>query len=1507
MLKYMQFIPKTLLMFCSLLLSTTIWAQRPDTLQANPVAFVEALQPYLASNGNKETEEQFDVFAELMLGGAFTEAEMLRIHRLSNRMLDQRLSSNPYFANYLHGLVLIRRIPETERHFQEWHQVLDTLLSETEDRPVRVFSSFLRFSNSFFAQNILRSTGTTWEFVGDQFTIEYADGQPQVRFEEGQLIGWRKSDTLRIQETSGRYQPLENRWLGDQGRVTWERAGLGQDVYAVFDTFSIDLRRSLFEVKDAKLNYPVFFGTRKIPGTFEDKVMSSSGRTSYPRFRSYDRRLRIDNFAEDIAYRGGFSLQGNTIYGYGEGDQRAVIEIFNQNGEKAFSGRSETFIIRQEERIVGQQVNMAFYFGQDSIYHPSVNVQYDVAEKKLELTRGERGSDRSPFYSSLHRVTFDADELTAYLNRDSVEVGEKKPRMVKKAPLKIQSFQYFAQDDFASYQGLASANPITLLKTAANEYGNEIDADLLARKMNPRYSSENITSLLYKLAADGFIIYDGEADRVLIKEKTLHFADAAVGQVDYDLLDLTSSTQEVNAVIDLANKGIYIRKINDFVLSEKQQVAILPGDSSDFVLLPNRDFDFAGGIMAGYSRFDGKDFHFNYNKFQIQLDSVDKWLLFVPEERPVVNPNTAAYSLNSQIESFSGILVVDAENNKGGINDIKQFPFLRSTTPSYVYYDSDRVADTVYVRDSFYYQLHPFVFNRLDDYAREDVTFGGKLVSANIFPDFSEHLLVRDDYSLGFVHQTPEPGYPVFGGKGEYRGTIDLSNKGLRGVGTLNYLGAQIEAEDFVFRPRQVDASALVFDLEEDRHSEVQVPQVHGDDVRIRWQPYRDSMLIRSVEGAPFALFQEDDHQLQGELVLTPQGVKGAGRLDWSAAVMQSDMFSFGAFSAQADTTTIRIKALEEEDAVAIQTENIQGTVDFDEQKGFFKSNQAFLTTELPYNEYVTTMNEFIWDMSGQNVQFRADTSKLGTFTSIQPDQDSLRFAGKTAFYDLFNYQLSVGDVPHIISADAFIYPDSGQVEIEPGGVMQQLENAVIVVDTLSKLHRINRATVNIRGRKDYTASGFYEYNIGDIKQEIEFSNIVGSRIGKGRYSEKRTATRAQGEITEADSFLIDYKTSFYGTISLASEDVNLAFDGFARLEADKLPDRYWFRIQSKADKNNLAIAFDEPKTYDGTPLSTGLFLSREMAILYPSVMQPLYYRKDRPVFPARGVFIYHKPKDQFIFGDSAKVLNNDYRGNRLILNNKTGEVTADGRFNLGSGLEFVEIDAVGTARTAFQDVPDSLLLQTPPAPVDGSFTAGVTFPIPDKLLKIMENEIQSASFGGNAIPYLSDIERYKKDFTALFPESKDLKEALQTLGGGLFSLPQKINPYTFLFTGLEMTWDKDYQSFVTTTPKAGLVSLAGEPLNKQLEIYMEIKMPTNQDDRLYFYVKLPNSIYYYFGYKQGILEINSNDNRFMDEAADLKKGDLIQKMGNGETYEIQVQEAGRATMFLRRVQAAGR
>jgi hypothetical protein len=103
---------------------------------------------------------------------------------------------------------------------------------------------------------------------------------------------------------------------------------------------------------------------------------------------------------------------------------------------------------------------------------------------------------------------------------------------------------------------------------------------------------------------------------------------------------------------------------------------------------------------------------------------------------------------------------------------------------------------------------------------------------------------------------------------------------------------------------------------------------------------------------------------------------------------------------------------------------------------------------------------------------------------------------------------------------------------------------------------------------------------------------------------------------------------------------------------------------------------------------------------------------------------------------------------------------------------------------------------------------------------------------------------------------------------------------------------------------KNGIVSIGGEPINKVLTCHVEFKMPSNEDDRLYIYLKSPSELFYFFGFKQGILSITSNNPSFMEAFDKLKPKDLIQKMDDGETYEIQAVDAGSANQFLRRVKA---
>ena len=1495
--------------FIAQVTSLPLHGQSTDTFPSSPGPFIAALGDFISASKNEGAIQAFKDTEPLIRSAANNPQEFALIYRTCALMRVRRMSPSPHFKRYLEVLPAAKAVQAGPEAMEQWHSTLEALLDPAKGRSINDFSNYLLFSEAFFTkQSFSMASGASlqWRLETPTWKLTLEEDEPVLQVEKTNIQAWRLKDSLRISATSGSFFPLQNIWKGKSGKATWERTGLGPEVFVELDTYSLDTRRGAYSTGNTLLTYPQLLGNRKIRGTFTDRISPESGEQagSYPKFEADGTFTEFSDLGDGLQFAGNFRLDGKTFTGIAAGERKAQVKVFNARKALVFYGEGDRFQVRKGESLSAEGVNAVFLNQGDSITHPSANVQFNLQTRQLRLFRGELGNARNPFFSSFHQINLYVEDIIANLASDSVIIGRPSISIARKEPVRFESLDFFSKSEYGQFQGIASVNPLALIKITSEREGTRmLDPQKIAKGINPNYSAGNISSLLFELAAEGFISYDSKKQVVEVKDKVFQYVNADRGKSDFDILRIISNTDSINAVLNLRNKNMRIQGLGLIPLSPWQQVAVRP-DSGRIVMGSNRSFRFDGVAQAGYSELKGSKFRFDYPEFSIKMDSIKTLRLFAPETRPSETPDIQPFELTSQIEGFSGTLYIDAPDNKGNREKIPRFPTLHSTSPSFVYYDGPFSKDTLYRRDSFFFKLDTFRFDQLDNFIKSEIAFNGKLVSNQIFPDIKETLRVRSDYSLGFEHRIPEGGYPVFQKKGQFTGILDLSNRGLFGKGTLQYLGAALQSEDFQFRPDQALGSAKEFALKEVRGA-TPVPQVKGANVRIDWRPDADSMYITSAEAA-FQLFKEGQHTLNGRIVLTPGGLKGVGDFDWPQARLNSNMFSFGAFSVKADTMALEVKA-EGSGEAALKTNNIRGEVDFDEKKATFKSNQEFLNTALPYNRYETSMNAFDWDLAGKRIVFKSDEKKPGTFTAVQPERDTLKFQGSTATYTLDDYFLRIGGVPFIKSADAFIYPDSGRVDISAGGEMSVLENATIVCDTINRNHRIGRAKVTILGRKEYRASGFYEYPIGDKKQEIEFSDIRGTRVGKGAMSQKPTATLAQGTIEKEDNFLIDTRTSFYGNISLGSESANLKFDGFARLESEALPERNWFNISSEGDKKQLVIRLKNPKSEEGFPLANGLFLSKEVTTIYPRVMMPLYFRRDRPIFPAEGVFMFDKKQNAFLFGDSSRILANSTRGNLLTFHSATGKVEADGTFNIGSGLRYYSIKAAGKAKTEFRNLPDSALLNTPPPPVDFDLFAGITFPVPEKLIRMMQNEISAASFGSNPIPYLADLDYYRKGLSGIFPDSREFQDALTGMGNGMMDLPKTLNTFTFLFSNLKMRWDMDYQSLVTVQQDAGLISMLGQPVNLKINCFAEFRMPSNEDDRAYLYLKLPNEIYYYFGYRNGILEINSNDNRFMGEASKLKSTELILKMPDGQSYEIQLVEANRATAFVRRIQAVGK
>ncbi len=893
------------MIFTSLLISTT-YAQRLTEFSEVQTEFLDQLKTFMTSSKQKTMEDLYKNFEDQFKGGAFTQEEFVQIRTTGNLMLAQKMTAKPYFSNYLECLTIIKKGENGVQRFVDWHKVLDQILGDIENRKLTPYKDYLSFSFDFFDKNTLRysTSGVTWTAVSGDFLLKYEDKIPSIEYKELDLFGSRKEDSIGIYGTSGAYFPVEGIWKGTGGKVPWERFGLADSIYCILSDYEVEVKKSIYKVNSVKLFYPELFPAGAIEGSFSDKIVASSNAKegSYPRFESKEDILEINNIGGGVKYKGGFRLNGTTVYGFGSKDKKANIAVFDQNKKLQFDANAELFVIRKGERIAAERAESTLYFDKDSLYHPSANIKFDIPNKELNLNRGKRGSDRNPFFNSLHQFNIDVDNIDWYMKSDSIVLGQRGIGFSKtNKKVTFESLKYFEEGDYRRMQNISTTNPLATLKVYADQEGTVVSANNLAQKLNPRFDVTSIQSLLYDLVANGFVNYDSDKQIVEVKDKVFHYANAYQGKVDYDVLKIISEVDTTNAILSLIDNTITANGVSSIQLSSKQRVAVRPL-RRQVILKENRNMDFDGRVFAGFSILAGKDFTFIYDKNHIEMDSVRYFDFFIPTEAKDEDDQPIALSIGSRIEHASGVLLIDAPSNKSGVQDIPIFPSFQSKGPSYVFYDYAETQGGSYDRDSFYFELDKFSFNGLDNYTKEDLKFKGKFISADIFPEFKETIVLLEDESFGFETKTPESGYPAYSEKGGYKGDIELSNKGLLGKGAISYLGATINSEDIIFKPKQMLATAERFDLAEDRVSEVEVPQALGLDVSIDWKPYQDSMYIRTKERA-FELFKNSETTLTGTLILTPDGLKGRGLLDWDEGSLSSDLISFKAFSAFSDTS----------------------------------------------------------------------------------------------------------------------------------------------------------------------------------------------------------------------------------------------------------------------------------------------------------------------------------------------------------------------------------------------------------------------------------------------------------------------------------------------------------------------------------------------------------------------------------------------------------------------------
>ena len=187
--------------------------------------------------------------------------------------------------------------------------------------------------------------------------------------EGGRLIGRYKNDSIEVNDVFGIYDPFTKKIDCQKGQVEWLRAGFGPgELFADLGHWSADLNNPGFSVDTVEL-HSAYYITEPLFGVFEDRMTArnKSENSIFPRFEAFSTNLEIQNFFENVDYRGGFSIIGQRFFASGKKDEKAHFKFW-YDSLLVLDLKAERFVIKSDE-LLSHESEVCFKLDRDSLYH----------------------------------------------------------------------------------------------------------------------------------------------------------------------------------------------------------------------------------------------------------------------------------------------------------------------------------------------------------------------------------------------------------------------------------------------------------------------------------------------------------------------------------------------------------------------------------------------------------------------------------------------------------------------------------------------------------------------------------------------------------------------------------------------------------------------------------------------------------------------------------------------------------------------------------------------------------------------------------------------------------------------------------------------------------------------------------------------------------------------------------------------------------------------------------
>ncbi len=1440
--------------------------------------FPEQVRAVFESSPEKKRAKEFVESLEYFWHSPGTSDQLKgQIVEISNRLYEKKARPFPDYYLYLTTVQAFVNYNKYNQSYENWHRAITDLLNQPR-YPLRHLNTLLETTLGLLAGNkIFGNGGVSWYSRSPDYRFEYQDTL-KLLIDDTRLVCHSKNDSIIVYDAGGTLYPETGIWKGNKGKITWQRSGFEADkVYARLGAYTINMNNPYFEAGEATF-YNLQYFTEPLKGGVEHKVMAirSPETTTYPKFDSSEQIFNIDNIHAGINYSGGFSQHGAKFLGSGTRQNPATITIF-RNNELFITARALSFSLRADE-ILSNNTEIKVSLDTGFIYHPGLVFKYMLKTNEVSLIRDGEGLSRSPFFDTYHQISIDAEIIKWNLSGDLMEM-----RMMRGASENhafFESLSYYRESFYNTLQGMDAIHPLQGLKNYSSQRkGQSFTALDYARFLNMPES--HVRQQVLQLSFFGFVGYNSNTDSIEIRDRLNDYLLFRLGKKDYDVIRFRSLTpgNEPNAVLNLQNNQLAINGVDAVSICDHQNVTFFPGDQK-VILKYNRNFSFDGYIKAGMLSLTGKGFQFSYDQFRINMASIDTMRMEVMTGDVDYFGKPLLKTIKSNIANLSGYLQIDTANNKSGKEDYPHYPVLVSESKSFVYYSNNSIQQGAYNKESFYFEIDPFKMDSINRLSEANIAFEGRLISG-IFPALEDRLVVRDDLSLGFVKQSPPEGYAIYDNKAHFINALDLSNRGLRGDGTLEYLTSKSSSESFTFLPDEARGQASEFTIAP-REEGVEYPDVEGEYVHVSYKP-ADEVLVAKSQETPFDVY-EHEWTLNGELSLTPTLLKAKGILKMPKASLLSEKMELTHHALMADSSTFNIIGNEQTEGISFKTTNLISQLDMKERQGRFTARGMGNKVEFTENRYISYINEFSWDMDKNNIYIGARGSRGNRFVSTHRKQDSLEFYAPLARYDMSTKTIEASEVKDIRVADADILLSDGIVKIMPDAVMAPLDSAVIELN--DSLHIFKNARVTILGKNIYTAFGEYDFKNGNGETEtIDFHNIEVSKAG---------ITTAQGHISGKQPFTFNNHFAYKGDVTLTAGDTLLNFNGGVQMlhSCNNKGPQAFVRFSGPIDPNHVMIPIDgNTQNFERENLYHDIFLSLDSVHVYSTFLEGRKSYNDVSILSSKGFLAYNPATNSFDLAEAHKMAAPATSGPILRYYEKECVLSGEGALNLGLDLDQVKLEASGSIK----DLRDLDRISI-------SAMMGADFYLDAKSVQMMTNALR-----GSKAPEMKEdtsllISRLTEWTTPRI--ARRIVNVLQPTTDVIDLLPLD-KRYTLCFTNIEIDWDSPSKSYMAD----GMAQLGWI---KESAIAREVKVKSvitrsRGGNTFEIYLEADPETWFFFSYENNMMQTRSSSSEYNTHVQALETDQRKIKSGSGEkSYVFILSPESRMNRFMQKFGGGG-